>query len=359
MSKTPDTGRTQSLPEHILARDREGTSTVLHMDNGPYYLGPENEVLLTAMDGIFQETPFSFCHSLVLYGPSGCGKSHFLMGIHHAWQKKHTKKRSLYMTGEEFARTLATTIASKTTDVFKQTFLNASLIVIDDVHLLQDKEAAQSELLVLLDDAKTRKQHILFGSPSIPSRTFFAEDRLVARLVAGLILPVSLPGLATRNLIVRKLAQEKGLVLSQGMVQDIARQISGTVPKFEGFLTQLLLESGHEQIPLSDVRKQIRKFEGGRAPTIDRIAKIVAKQMGQKQGDMKTKSRKSEIVKARGIAMYLARQLTGLSLREIGRYFGNRDHTTVAHQVVQVEKNMVDCVQWRDTVLKIREIIQA
>jgi chromosomal replication initiator protein len=137
----------------------------------------------------------------------------------------------------------------------------------------------------------------------------------------------------------------------------MAKELPVSVPQLFGTLAQLPGESGKEVIDLAAARNAIRNCATVTVPTIDKIAKTTVRQMGLKLADLKGKSRKSTTVRARNIAVYLARQLTHASLKDIGKYFGGRDHTTIAHSTAEVESKIAGDPELRGLVSQIREML--
>lgn len=343
----------------------DGSFLQFPMENGGFVIGPENQCLAIAVKWAVEGfSPKQAMPSvsvsnqpILFYGPPGSGKTHLLLGIFQKWREIHRRGKAIFLNGEEFARIFATAIASKTTDDFRQKFQKAELIVLDDLDFLQNKEAAQTEFFMILDDSREHRQTIVLSVSQFPSKRHFSDERLIARLIAGLVVPVLPLGYTARTMVLERFAKEQNLKLTPKMVQTIAQNLPGGVLQLKGFISQLVLESNHRSLDQNLVQKMLKEKEPASVPTIDEIARLISKQMGLKLADLKGKSRKSTTVKARGIAIYLTRQMTGLSLKEIGRYFGGRDHTTIAHHVGETETRLTQDIQWRDFALNIRETL--
>ncbi|MCL2348672.1 MAG: DnaA/Hda family protein [Planctomycetaceae bacterium] len=295
---------------------------------------------------------------IVFYGPSGCGKTHLAEGIYQIRRRQNRKKKAVLITGDDFARSFSTAIASKTTDEFRSGICDAELLVVDRIDLLKNKDAAQIEFLVSLDYILSKGHTVVLTMSQFPTLQCFSDERLVARLISGLLVPVSLPGLSARTALLERFAAQLNLRLTAGAQQALAKGLPVSAPQLFGTLSQLAVETGKTTIDVEMARQVIRDREKSTAPTMDAIARLTAKRMGIKLTDLKGKTRTSTTTKVRGIAIYLMRQLTAASLKEIGRYFGGRDHTTIAHSVAETESRIAVDPEFRGHVLKIHEILQ-
>ena len=354
------------------------SSALCTLISNPFYTGPENHLIEAAvrwaLDGRLIDNPdddafeqaevASALHGgvphcpIFFYGVSGCGKTHLALGIYQSWRQKNRRKHGAYLTGEDFARSLATALEVKTIDEFRSKIRKSEMLVIDGIDRLVTKNAALGELLAAIDTVVDAGQTIVLTAQRFPTLQQFPDERLLARLTAGLVVPIALPGLATRLALLKHFAEQLGLRLTAPANQAMAKELPVSVPQLLGTLTQLRAESSKEVIDLATARGAIRNSATAAVPTIDVIAKTTARQMGLKLAEMKDKSRKSTTVRARNIAVYLARQLTKASLKEIGKYFGGRDHTTIAHSAAEIESKIAIDPELRNLVVQIREVLQ-
>ncbi|MCL2622945.1 MAG: DnaA/Hda family protein [Planctomycetaceae bacterium] len=350
---------------HLLCTLRSELCTLIPE---PFLAGSENHLIEAAVRWALEGIPDHdrngdslgvVLHCPILfYGPPGCGKTHLALGIYQSWRQKNRRKHGAYLAGDDFARSLATALEAKTIDEFRNKIRKSEMLVIDGIDLLATKKAAQDELLTAIDSVIDAGRTIVLTSQRLPAQQQFPDERLLARLTAGLVVPIVLPGLSTRVALLKRFAEQLGLRLTIPANQAMAKELPVSVPQLFGTLSQLLVESGRETIDLATARIAIRQCAIATVPTIDKIAKTTAKQMGLKLTEMKAKSRKSSTVRARNIAIYLARQLTQASLKEIGKYFGGRDHTTVAHSAAEIESRIGRDSELRDLVVQIRETLQ-
>ncbi|MDR1492143.1 MAG: AAA family ATPase [Planctomycetaceae bacterium] len=376
----------------------------------PFFAGAENQLVAEAVRwalngelcGDLSENStdgYYLPHSpLLFYGASGCGKTHLAHGIYQQWRQEHRRKYAVFLTGETFARSFADAINSRTVDEFHEKTRRAELFVLDDLEQLSGKNAAISEFLITLDVLLAERRTVVLTSRHFPTMRQFSNERLVARFAAGLITPILPPAASTRLALLKHFADYLGVKLTQTAANLLAKGLPMSVPRLFGTLAQLALESESCNVPadvaknkrnrtnsvsqgkkrnsddkngvvesqkekflktidVSAAREAIRKSERAAAPTLDFIAKTTAKQLGLKLADLRSKSRKSTTVLGRGIAVYLARQLTSISLKDVGKYFGGRDHTTIAHAVAEIEQKIAINPKLRNQVVRIQELI--
>ena len=341
---------------------------------GDFLAGPENHLVEIAvqwalgdssdaspddgmsLDDTMQTARGMFC-PILFYGPSGSGKTHLALGIYEHWRRKNRRKHGAFLTGDDFARSLAGAIETKTVGDFCDKIRKSEMLVIDGIDLLADKKAARGELLATIDAMVEAGQTLVLTAQRFPTLKQFSDDRLVARLTAGLVVPLVLPDETTRGFLLKRFAEQLGLRLTTPAGRAMAKELPVSVPQLFGLLAQMFVESNKETIDLTTARETIRNATMTTVPTIDKIAKTTARQLGLKLADMKGKSRKSSAVRARAVAIYLARQLTQLSLKDIGKYFGGRDHTTIAHSAGEIELKIANDPELRDLVQQIRETL--
>jgi chromosomal replication initiator protein len=201
-----------------------------------------------------------------------------------------------------------------------------------------------------------RESSVLLTLSHFPGGASPLTDRLIARLSEGLIVPLVWPDRKTRLFLLREMARSLELPLNETALQLLARGISGSVPTLFGTLTQLysLQKLQQQPLSLSRIKEFLRERHEENAPALRDIARETARHFSLKMADLKGKSRVSHIVFARGIALYLSRNLTEKSLREIGQFFGKRDHTTVAHHCRRIDRQILQDASLRDHVTELR-----
>jgi chromosomal replication initiator protein len=220
------------------------------------------------------------------------------------------------------------------------------LYVLDDLQDLQHKPGAQQELATLLDVLADRRAIVLVTTSELPGSGSRLLPALCSRLAGGLLVPLVAPGFAARQLLVQRLAAKAGCELTSDAVDllaagpDNSRERGVTVPWLQHALEQLGRAGlqNQDRIERKDVELWWDQLQRDRQPTFRVMASKVARYFAVTTQQLRGPSRRSQVVRARGVAMLLARRLTGESLHTIGRYFGDRDHTTVLHACRKTEE---------------------
>ena len=315
------------------ARCRKNTGALRH-----FTAGPENPLIATTVEAILAQTIANF-NPLVFCGPSGIGKSHLALGILGEWKTRRPREATLSITAADFAREFHEAVETKMVTEFRTPFRDVSLLVVEDLHNLEKKPAAQQELLLTIDALLANGNQVVLTSRTIPDDLTGFPSRLKARLVGGLVLSLATPGIQVRTVIIRGLAQLRQMQLSEDVVACLAEGLAAPVPIILGALVHLqasqsLSESG---IDTASVRDYLNQHHPGREPSIHDIALLTAKHFSLKLSELRSASRRRTIAAPRSVAMYLARKFTGNSYEQIGSYFGGRDHTTVSYGCRQTE----------------------
>lgn len=305
--------------------------------------GEENSLVPVALDTVFQEHPKY--NPIIFFGPTGTGKSLLVQLAAARWKREHKTSRTVATTGADFAREYAHAIETDSLSDLRQKYRRTGLLAIDDLHEIGEKTAAQNELVRTLDDLLVRHQRIVVTLPQSPSEIPNLLPSLASRLSAGLTVPLQPPGEAARRLIVRSLASSRSISLPDRLVELVASNAfadslkPGTVPRLLQTLIRLEQFSfdGTSSINENQLRRWLQNSEEGDGPQLQSITKRVSKYFNLRAAELKGKTRQQRVVRARGVAMFLARQLTANSLENVGRHFGNRDHTTVLHACRKTE----------------------
>ncbi len=308
-----------------------------------YIGGLENSLVPVALETVFQQQP-KF-NPIVFFGPTGTGKSLLVQLIAARWKRDNKAARTVLTTGADFAREYAHAVETDSVSDLRSKYRRAGLVAIDDLHEIGDKTAAQSELVRTLDALLERHQRVIVTLPHSPGDTAVLLPALSGRLSAGLTVPLHPPGPAARRLILRSLASARCISLPNRVVDLVA---SGTLsdtrkPSTVPRLLQTLLRleqfpfDRHASISEQDLRRCLQTADDGEQLQLQSITKRVSKYFNLRSADLKGKTRQQRVVRARGVAMFLARQLTANSLESVGRHFGNRDHTTVLHACRKTE----------------------
>ncbi len=325
----------QPLSDGDSSTGKEGKSSLFR----EFLAGPENRLAAVAVQSILEAAEGVFS-PLVFYGPSGTGKSHLALGLATAWTARFRRRPAVYITGIDFARELADAIDTQAIDDFRDRFRRISLFVLDDLGHLTNKKTAQQELIGTLDVLEQRGGRVVITASRPPGQLAGLLRPLVGRLSSGLLVPLARPGADARLAIVRRLAVLRAIELDDAAIRAVAEAREATVPELFGTVLQLEMSSTVDgtEIDAALVRKYLAEISGTKTPSFHEIATATSRYFALKVSDLRSPSRRRTVVTARGVAMYLARTLTGKSLNEIGRYFGGRDHTTVSYGCSNIER---------------------
>ncbi|MER6952084.1 chromosomal replication initiator protein DnaA [Nonomuraea sp. NPDC000554] len=282
------------------------------------------------------ESPAKAYNPLFIYGDSGLGKTHLLHAIGHYAQSLYDGARVRYVSSEEFTNDFINSIRDHKADGFRGRYRAIDILLVDDIQFLEGKEQTQEEFFHTFNTLHNANKQIVISSDRAPKQLITLEDRLRNRFEWGLITDVQPPELETRIAILRKKAIQEGLAAPPEVLEYIASRISTNIRELEGALIRVtafasLNRQGVDLQLAEVVLKDLITSESGPEITIATIMAKTAEYFGISIDDLCGSSRSRALVNARQIAMYLARELTELSLPKIGQQFGGRDHTTVMH----------------------------
>jgi chromosomal replication initiator protein len=304
-----------------------------------FVAGPENILAVTALRPYLNRTDIHYS-PLVLYGPHGSGKSHLAHGL-AAWWRQHFPTACVSCSdASEFADAYAAAIQDQRLDAFRRQTRDAALFVLEDLGQLSGKRGAQQELLHALDALAEREALVVVTARSLPMHWPILLPSLRSRLSAGLAVPLALPGPATRRALLERLSAARGIALPKRVVQSLADGLNVSVPVLIAAVLDLELaaRAGGPEADSDHIRRFMAEQDNAKVPSLREIAGLTAKYFGLRLAELKSPRRRQPLVAGRGVAMYLARQLTDKSLQQIGEFFGGRDHTTVLHGYRRTEK---------------------
>ena len=311
---------------HASANDRSAAARADLTRARELVLGPENALAGMLIEAI-RRSHAPWC-PLVIYGPPGIGKSSLCRALLHLHQQQFPRTVALSTTGLDLARALAHAIDTDSVGDLRRRYLHCQWLLLDDLDAVASRPAAQSFLLAILDSLIPRQAIVLATLRQAPQATSGLSPALVSRLSGGLVVPLEFPSAATRRELARRVADELGLSLDEATCAQIADGDSGAA-------CDLLTPGGLRQRLIALLRGAAATQQVGSAksttPLVRQIQAAVARHFGVSASELKASTRRQHVAQARGLAMYLARQLAGLSYTHIGRQFGKRDHTTVLH----------------------------
>lgn len=282
------------------------------------------------------ETPAKSYNPLFVYGGSGLGKTHLMHAISHVIVKNYPGMKILYVTGEQFTNELIDSIRYERQVEFRNTYRKIDVLLIDDIQFLAGKEGTQEEFFHTFNTLYEANKQIIISSDRPPKEIPTLEERLRSRFEWGLTTDINPPDYETRIAILRKKAELEKFSVPEEIITFIASEIQSNIRELEGALSKItaycMLTNQSITINLAEeILKDMIPPKNQKIISVDLIQKIVAEQYKMTTQEFKLKKRTRSVSFPRQIAMYLCRELTDLSLPQIGEVFGGRDHTTVMH----------------------------
>jgi chromosomal replication initiator protein len=310
-----------------------------------FVVGSNNQLAAAACRAV-AERPARIYNPLFIYGGVGLGKTHLMHAVGHSMLARDPGRRVAYVSSERFTNDLIASIQRGKMFDFRSRYRNVDLLLIDDIHFLGEKEATQEEFFHTFNALHDAQRQIVLTSDRPPKEIPGLEQRLVSRFEWGLVTDIMPPDLETRVAILRKKATDDQIVLEDGVLEFVSRYCRSNVRELEGAIIKLLAYSSltRRDITVELAREALSGVLGSQAgiPELspDGIRTLVARRWGVPVDGLVSKRRTSNLTVPRQVAMYLIRELLGLSLIEIGRHFGGRDHSTVIHSIQRVQEQI-------------------
>lgn len=306
------------------------------------------------------EVPSEVYNPLFLYGGVGLGKTHLVQAIGNYITRTKSKLAVSYIPAETLFIELIDAIEKGTRMEFKNRYRSKDVLLIDDVHFLRGKDALQEEMFHLFNHLYEGGKQVVLTSDRPPREIPTLEERLASRFSGGLVVDIQPPDLETRIAILLKKTESEGQNLPKDVAYYIASKIRSNIRELEGALIKLLALSsltgrGLTTSLADDVLHDLLRNRPRTTP--NRIAKQVAKTFNMTVDEMKSRRRTAPLALARQSAMYLMRKLLGFSLKEIGRFFGGKDHTTVLHAVDKIKRLTEDDMTFKEKMMGIEQRI--
>ncbi len=304
-----------------------------------FIVGSSNQFAYTTALSV-AEKPGKLYNPLFIYGGVGLGKTHLLQAIGN--YRIAEGDSVIYTTLEHFLNKFLSHLQSQTMEKFREHYRNCDLLLIDDIQFLSRKEKTQDELFNTFHELHTAGKQIVMSSDRPPKKIAFLEERLRTRFEWGLQADIQPPELETKIAIIKKKCELDGIRLDQEIIHYIATHMGDNIREIEGTLIRLNAMSAmlNQAITLDFARNAIKDQlkEKQENISIDDIVKIVSKELNVKPSDIRSKKRNKNVVSARRIVIYLARNLTPNSMPQIALYFGMKDHSAVSHALRKINE---------------------
>jgi len=316
----------------------------------PYYTfegfieGPSNRFAYKASEAVAKKLGDRTNNPFVIFSAPGLGKTHLLHAIGNQVLKDNPAAKVLYMSGEGFVSEYVESLQKKQSDSFRKKYRSLDCLLIDDIQFVVGKESCEQEFFYTFNSLFDNKKQIVLTSDRTPNQLALSE-RLSSRLLSGIVAEIKKPDLETRIAILRQKRDSNKFDISDDVLAFIAEGVQANIRELEGCLYRLntycSIHGVNATIPIAkEVLADIINMEQDKySVNINQIKKTVCKHFKVSVEDLNSKRKNNSIAWPRQVAMYLATELTSLSLPEIGREF-NRDHATVIHAREKVKEEI-------------------
>lgn len=307
-----------------------------------YIVGPNNRLAHAAALAV-AESPGQAYNPLFVHSAVGLGKTHLLQAICQGLLNKSSTPRAkiLYLSCEDFVNRFIEAVKDGELEQFRYKYRNVDVLVIDDIHFLADKERIQEEFFHTFNTLYNSQRQIILSADCAPSEIPTLEDRLVSRFKWGLVTRIDPPEFETRAAIIKQKAEAKGTRLDDDVVRLLASRIDSNIREIEGAINRLVGTASlmNRRVDLGFATQILSDLLGGDSSRvqIQDICEAVVNRLRVKLSDMQSKKRTKRIAFPRQVCMFLARDMTDLTLSDIGAHFGGRDHTTVIYAIERIE----------------------
>ncbi|MDD3428890.1 MAG: chromosomal replication initiator protein DnaA [Oscillospiraceae bacterium] len=319
-----------------------------------FIVGSTNKFAHAAAQAV-ATNPSGAYNPLFIYGDSGLGKTHLENAIRIEIAKNHPEFNIVYVDGEAFTNEIISAIRSGSTAEFQQKYRAADVLLVDDIQFIGGKESTQEEFFHTFNTLYNAGKQIVLASDRPPKEIKSLEDRLRTRFEWGLTADIQPPDFETRCAIINRKASLLGLELPDDVTEFIASKLKNNIRQLEGAVKKLnayrMLEGiqpviGVAQNAIKDILNETQPIP----ITIEKIVSEVARTYNITPADIRGRKRSANISNARKTAMYVVREITGMSMEDIGKEFGDRDHSTVVYSLSEVDKRMETDSRLKETV---------
>lgn len=305
-----------------------------------FIVGKSNNFAYSVSLGV-ASNPGTLHNPLLIYGRSGLGKTHLLLAIENELRRNNPDMVIIYITGEDLMNELIKGLKVKNPVPFRNKYRNADALLVDDIQFIQKSDSFQEEFFHTFDTLYRAGKQIVLTSDVPPREMLILDDRLRSRFEQGVLADVQPPDFDTRKAIIINKSEQLQLRLSNESIDYIAqnvknniRQIEGTVNKVSAYVKAYGSEITDEQI--KEIVKDVTTDSKPLAVRIDNLIIYIAKSFGVSSADIKSDKRQADINLARQISMYAIKEVTNLTLQDIGKIFG-KNHSTVLHSINQAK----------------------
>ena len=324
-----------------ITRDPQNIATSLNprYTFDTFVVGSNNQLAHAASLAV-AESPAEVYNPLFIYGGVGLGKTHLMHSVAHYVLNNNPSAKVLYVTSEVYTNELIEAIRNRsdTSSIqeFRKKYRNIDILLIDDIQFIIGKESTQEEFFHTFNALHESKKQIIISSDKPPKEFETLEERLRSRFEWGLQVDIQSPDYETRMAILRKKGELEGYTIDDEVLKYIATNVKSNIREIEGALTKVVAVSRLKNIEVNvvlaeEVLKDLISSDVKKSITVESITEIVAEHFNITASDIVSTKKSRNIAHPRQICMYLCRELTEISLKDIGSKLGNRDHSTILH----------------------------
>jgi len=324
--------------------------------------GDSNQLARAAALAVANNPGGTSFNPVVVYGGTGLGKTHLMHALgNHAIAMGKTR-RVVYVSSEKFTIEFVEAIQADRVNEFSHFYRSVDLLIVDDIQFFSGKEKTQDNFFHTFNTLYQLGKQIVLSSDLPPKELKGLDERLISRFQSGLTADIQPPDLETRIAILRKKSEDNSFELPPDVIDFIAANVTSNIRELEGCLISLIarasLDSRDVNIELA--REVLRMIVNDvKSPVnIDQIQRLVCEFYDIPEDLLRAKTRKQEVVSARQIAMYLAKELTNSSLKTIGLHFGGRDHSTVIHACQSIQDRLGNDSSFKQNIEQLRRRIE-
>ena len=352
------TDTTSNVPESELESNHQTLNPKYTFDT--FVVGSNNRFAHAAALAVGNEPGRSY-NPLFLYGGVGLGKTHLMHAIGNRIIEENRKANVLYVTSEKFTNQLINSFKDNKTEMFRNKYRNIDVLLIDDIQFIAGKDRVQEEFFHTFNTLREDGKQIIISSDTPPRDIQFLEDRLKSRFEWGLLADISCPDYETRLAILRKKAQDERIIIDDSILSNIAATIDSNIRELEGVFNKIVARAAltHSPITMEHAELIINEFKlkSEKVISSDFIKETVAKYFSINKNDLASEKRSNDIAFPRQIAMFLCRDVANMSFPQIGKDFGDRDHSTVMHAYNKIKKEVKDKNNTRLILESVKNII--
>lgn len=324
--------------------------------------GDCNQLAKSVAQAVAKKPGGTAFNPLMFYGRVGLGKTHVVQALGNEVKTNFADKFVLYVSSEQFTTQFIESLRNNSVQDFTHFYLQADLLILDDVQFLVGKEKTQEIFFHIFNHLHQASRQIVMTSDCPPRDLRGLQERLLSRFKWGLTADLQQPDFETRMAIIHSKIEANDMGMDDDLVEYIARSVDTNVRELEGVLTSLMAHAALNKRAIDlELAKQVLKdivHEIDTEISIDYLQKVVSEHYNVSLENLKGKTRKKEVVIARHVAMYLAKQYTNYSLKSIGHYCGGRDHSTVIHALQAVNDMLTTVPKFKSSLEELKRKIK-